>query len=1327
MNESSKLRVEGNPLSREPGADLIGAARAGSYAWRPGQRARLQAVLPALLFSACLGLAVPEAVRGAPEGGRVMAGEGSIKRDEAAGRTVVKQLGRDLVVDWDSFDVGSGESVHFDQPGRTASVLNRIWDVKPSEIHGSLTALGRVWLLNGHGVYFRPGASVSVGGLVASSLDLDPGEFMAGRYVLQRRAEAGPGKVLNQGLLEASRGGFIGLAGAEVSNEGLILAHAGRVEMATGERVEVVDFDGDGLLKFEVREGVLSGNGKVDNSGGIHAPGGEVLLRGGKAREVLEGVVNNSGVIRAGRVNRRGGKVVLESLTGGVENSGELDVSGAPGGQGGELRVSGAWVRHEGRARASGDEGGGSVELEARGRLEVAGEVSAASGKGQGGRLVLEGERVELKGNSLLDASGAMGGGEILVGGGAKGADAGVRNAEYTKVERGARLLADAREKGDGGEVVVWADEETRYQGTVSARGGPSGGDGGFAEISAKQLWYDGHVDLSALRGAAGTLLLDPVNVTICKAHPDDCKSETANLWTDTQIQQLLATQDLEISTDGDGNEPGNIQVGSGVIVDWGTGTNKLTLDAANDIVFQGGTFTASSGGETKVRLELQLVGNLDLSGVVGLSNLRVHVEGTGGTQVSPMPAGLTGLEAPTQYEISGLNEGGLSAEGANFAGMTLTFNNVGRLVGGAADDVFRFQPSGGSGGGNGCLVSGGVVCGVNAGHIGGGTQDTGDQVVMEIDGKAVRVTFTQVPDASGFSGMIELPEGDGHVTLSNFEGIDHLAGYAAAVSANELSASGGIILFDQAGSTRVFYEDGADTFSLAYTNFGVSSNLGLDFDGVSENVRVRLTGRSAGNTAGRFFDGSYMLGGNTRSFVNAPGMTGGAGNDFLEVGYETGGTFRVTESDGGSYTAENSMFTFGSVENLLGSDGGEDTFEFGDAGALGGVLDGRAGTDTLRISNSATQGYRFTVQSGDDLLQRGPDDSLELVAGFMGVEDLRGGRDVSGVFIIREAHTGSLYGGRSSNMFMIEAPITGSVRVQRGDVNTFKFTDAGSVTGEVVGVSGFFGQTLDFSALTNAVRINVVDGSRSGPNVHGDVRSSVGGALLLNFQEIGSVIGSSDTGDLLSLEEVVEADGMEFMIDEDTIENGNLGSRMKGIGSITSSYTLAFGGIENIHGSNQGDLFGVFTAFGVVDGKGGNDEFKIGIGATEMVGEIRGGDGLDILRPDLVRGTNLEPYVRITSSGGGELYRLAENKGLGAPILENGFSGVELLTDNGNVEARSVFDVQAVHEGRLLSQSGRATFVIGAGGGVRRSMDDTERDPDGNPYPLLGGLGYFD
>src|SRR5262249_56311873 len=72
--------------------------------------------------------------------------------------------------------------------------------------------------------------------------------------------------------------------------------------------------------------------------------------------------------------------------------------------------------------------------------------------------------------------------------------------------------------QGSGGRVIVWAEEQNAFAGSVSARGGV-GEAGGLIEVSARgQLNYRGSADAGAAHGKAGTLLLDPKNLVISAA-----------------------------------------------------------------------------------------------------------------------------------------------------------------------------------------------------------------------------------------------------------------------------------------------------------------------------------------------------------------------------------------------------------------------------------------------------------------------------------------------------------------------------------------------------------------------------------------------------------------------------------------------------------------------------------------------------------------------------------------------------------------------------------------------------------------------------------------
>lgn len=278
------------------------------------------------------------AAQAAPQGGRVSAGEGRIRTEGAV--TTIDQASARLAIRWDSFGVGAGETVRFVQPGRHAVALNRVLGTDPSRILGRLEANGQVFLLNPNGVLFGRTAQVSVGGLLASTLDLAEADFLAGRHVLRGAG----GRVRNDGSIRAADGGYVALVGAVVHNEGHVVAQRGGVALAAGSRV-TLDFAGDGLLRLSVDAGALGA--LVRNGGVVQADGGSALLTARAADALVGTVINNTGVVRARTLERHGGVVrLLGSFDGGtVEAGGTLDVSAPQGGDAGFVDTSGARVR----------------------------------------------------------------------------------------------------------------------------------------------------------------------------------------------------------------------------------------------------------------------------------------------------------------------------------------------------------------------------------------------------------------------------------------------------------------------------------------------------------------------------------------------------------------------------------------------------------------------------------------------------------------------------------------------------------------------------------------------------------------------------------------------------------------------------------------------------------------------------------------------------------------------------------------------------------------------------------------------------------------------
>lgn len=286
---------------------------------------------------AMLGVAASSAqAQTLPTNGSVTAGSATIT---TGGQTLtINQTSQQAAINWQSFSIGADNAVVFVQPNSNSVALNRVLGPDPSLILGSLQANGKVFLVNPNGVLFGQGASVNVGGLVASTLGLSDADFLAGHYAFTGSG----GSVVNQGAINAD-GGYVALLGASVSNQGTIQANLGTVALASGEAI-TLDVAGDGLLNLAIDNGAV--NALVENGGLLRANGGQVLMTAQAAGSLLRTVVNNSGIIEARTLQNRQGSIYLlgDMQSGTMSVSGVLDASAPDGGNGGFIETSAARV-----------------------------------------------------------------------------------------------------------------------------------------------------------------------------------------------------------------------------------------------------------------------------------------------------------------------------------------------------------------------------------------------------------------------------------------------------------------------------------------------------------------------------------------------------------------------------------------------------------------------------------------------------------------------------------------------------------------------------------------------------------------------------------------------------------------------------------------------------------------------------------------------------------------------------------------------------------------------------------------------------------------------
>ena len=296
-----------------------------------------QASLPhAVVATLSLGAAYAQA--GGPSGGQVIAGTGSIAQSGAI--TTITQESPRLSLSWTSFNIAPQETVNFVQPSASAIAVNRIFDTNGTQILGHLNANGQVFLINPNGILFGPGAEVNVGGLVATTLDLNGSSSNAAQNLRrQQRSER-----RQRGHDQYRLGRLRGAARQPRQQPGCDQCPDGTVALAAGSAATLT-FRDNSLVRLQVDQSVLQS--LADNGGLIRADGGQVIMTAGAKDALTASVVNNSGVIEARTVDAHEGTIILLGgmAAGTVNVGGTLDASAPNGGNGGFIETSAAHVK----------------------------------------------------------------------------------------------------------------------------------------------------------------------------------------------------------------------------------------------------------------------------------------------------------------------------------------------------------------------------------------------------------------------------------------------------------------------------------------------------------------------------------------------------------------------------------------------------------------------------------------------------------------------------------------------------------------------------------------------------------------------------------------------------------------------------------------------------------------------------------------------------------------------------------------------------------------------------------------------------------------------
>lgn len=769
-----------------------------------------------------------------PRGGVVAAGNVQIGAP-SNNRLDITQSSQRAIVNWNSFDIGSQAAVHIVQPNADASMLNRVLSSDPTRIFGRLSANGRVFIVNPNGVVFGAGSRVDTGALVASTLDISNTDFMAGNYRFVRSGATGA--ITNYGTLTAAPGGYVALLGATVVNMGSIGADRGSVIFAAGDGLRLPVSD-SGLITLEVDPATV--NAAITNSpdGVIAAQGGQVYLSAAAASGLTAKVLNQGRIAAT-----EGGAVTL--------NASQADGLGE--------------TLHQGMI-----------------------DVSGATGAGGSTRLL--GDRVGLFAGSKVTAGGATGGGTVLVGGNVHGQGP-ERNAHAVHMDGGAVIDASATAQGNGGKVVLWSSDYTGFYGTIAARGGATGGNGGFVETSSHDnLQAAGSVDAAALRGLAGTWLLDPFNVTIGTVTSGGTWS--GSVFTPTAGGATISVTDIQaalnagtavnITTGTSGAEAGNITLSSAISKTAGAGTS-LTLDAAGSITLNAGISSTSGTLDTTLNAN---GGSISGSGAINTNDGLLTLNAASGS------GALSGV-------ISGA--GGLTKTGAG----TIQLTGANTYTG--ATTVSAGTLSVGNGGTTGAIAGGSAV------SIAGGATMMWDKNTTAVQTIANPISGAGTLLLKGYNATTALNNGQYTLAGDNngLTGTIQLVG-ARLGTVTQQSQLGSAVIdignkaaiwFNNGGafSNNLIVENGAGWFENTFSGINLGAIRAEGTNTLSGNIVLNNT---TGVTQGDLTDANVVFGGLNAGNTTLSGVISGPGQFSMSrvTGYNASNTITMAGSQSNTY-----------------------------------------------------------------------------------------------------------------------------------------------------------------------------------------------------------------------------------------------------------------------------------------------------------------------------------------------------------------------------------------------------------------------------------------
>ncbi|HEY9830077.1 MAG TPA: filamentous hemagglutinin N-terminal domain-containing protein, partial [Stenomitos sp.] len=427
---------------------------------------------------------LPQPMTPAPDGTGTVVTQNGNRLDISGGSFSSDRT--NLFHSFQQFGLSEGQIANFLSNHSIDNILARVVGGSPSIIDGLIQVTGgnsNLYLMNPAGIILGRNASLNVpadfmattatgmgfgsptlaGGVWFNAIGNNDYQTLIGSPSYFAFDSIQPGNIINAGNLTVSQGRNLTLLGGSVINTGQVTASSGNITL--------MGVSGENLIKISQPGHLLS----LEISPPRNLSGQPLPITALSLPSLLTGT---AGMVETG---------LMVSTTGEVQ-----------------LTNSGTTIPSEtGVVIASGTLNASNI-----------GTNPASSLVQTGGSVNILGTQVGLLA-ATINASGTNGGGTVLIGGDFQGKGS-VPNASSTYVSNDSTINASALFNGNGGRVIVWSDQVTRFDGMINAIGGAVSGNGGFVEVSGKEsLRFQDTVNTSATYGNVGTLLLDPTDILI--------------------------------------------------------------------------------------------------------------------------------------------------------------------------------------------------------------------------------------------------------------------------------------------------------------------------------------------------------------------------------------------------------------------------------------------------------------------------------------------------------------------------------------------------------------------------------------------------------------------------------------------------------------------------------------------------------------------------------------------------------------------------------------------------------------------------------------------